>query len=94
MTEKNLNIDIEHIAQLARIELSEEEKPRYQAQLVSLLNHFDVIDGVCMDDLEDPLPLYNVWQADQIEQPLSVEAALSNAPDERNDQIKVLNIVN
>ncbi|NLA88825.1 MAG: Asp-tRNA(Asn)/Glu-tRNA(Gln) amidotransferase subunit GatC [Alcaligenaceae bacterium] len=84
------NQDVKHIAQLAAIELSDEELSRYEADLNSLLTIFTSlknIDTEGVEPLTHPLAMLNevalrlrddeVTEADTIEQR---DALMSNAP--------------
>jgi aspartyl-tRNA(Asn)/glutamyl-tRNA(Gln) amidotransferase subunit C len=76
--------EVLHVAQLARLELTEDELERMQEQLSAIL---DAVGTVSELDLEGvpptshPLDLVNVWAEDEPEPSLSLEEALANAPD-------------
>ncbi len=89
-------IDIDYVADLARIELTEEEKEQFSAQLVEILNHFKSLREVDVSGIEPtahPFPLYNVWGEDVVEPGFTTEEALANAPAQRENQIVVPKIV-
>jgi aspartyl-tRNA(Asn)/glutamyl-tRNA(Gln) amidotransferase subunit C len=75
--------DVAHVAKLARLDLTTDELERYTAQLETMLEHFDDIDALDLDDVEpmlQPLPLVNVLR-DDIELPsLDRDEVLSAAP--------------
>jgi aspartyl-tRNA(Asn)/glutamyl-tRNA(Gln) amidotransferase subunit C len=78
---------VEHIAALAKLELSEEEIETYQAQLSAILEHFEKLQELETDEIPPTatvLPLRSVTRADEVERPLAREKALENAP-ERED---------
>lgn len=89
-------IDIEHVARLARIALTPEEKARFEAQLGEILGHMALLNEVDVSGLEPTahaFPLANVW-ADDVAQPgLSAEEALRNAPAKRDGMIAVPKVV-
>ena len=75
---------MEHVALLARIALSEEEKDLFSEQLSTILDFFDTIKEV---DTEGVPPtshvggLVNVFRDDRTRPSLDTDQALSNAPD-------------
>lgn len=75
--------DVEHVAMLARIGLSEEERERLREQLSTILGHIDVLNRLDTDDIPPTaqvLPLINVLRPDEARPSLSQEDALANAP--------------
>ncbi len=93
-TVPDLNID--HIAKLARLELSEDEKAAFTAQLGEVLGHIEKLKEVNVDGIEPmahAFPLDNVWRDDVARPGLSVEDALRNAPAQRNNMIAVPPVV-
>ncbi len=95
MTNKH-SVDIDYIANLARLELNEEEKTVYTEQLSDIITYFDKLSEVDTSGIEPsahPFPLYNVWREDIATEPLTVEQAISNAPASRNNQIIVPKVI-
>lgn len=96
MSDPTAEIDIDYVANLARIALSEEEKVRYGEQLGHILEYFKRLSAV---DVEGVAPsahafdLENVWQADVPVPGLKSEEALRNAPAQRDHQIIVPKVV-
>jgi aspartyl-tRNA(Asn)/glutamyl-tRNA(Gln) amidotransferase subunit C len=77
------NEEVEHIAWLARIELSEEEKKVFTSQLNTILDYFHIIDEVDTKETKPTLhilDLINVFREDVIEDSLPTDIALANAP--------------
>lgn len=75
--------EVEHVAWLARLELSEEEKDKFSQQLGRILEHAERIKSVDTSGVEPTshvLPLKNVMRADEVSPGLTQEEALSNAP--------------
>ena len=78
--------DLEHMAWLSRLELSEEDKEKYTPKLNSVLDYFGELDRVDTEGVEPTyhvLALTNVFREDEVNAPtksLSQEEALSNAP--------------
>ncbi len=93
---KEPTIDIDYVATLARIELSEEEKSRFSAQLADILTYFERLKAVDVSGIEPSahaFPVYNVWQEDVVETGFTQEQALLNAPARRDGQIVVPKVV-
>lgn len=93
-TPEKLNID--HIARLARLELTREEKERFEQQLGDVLHHITQLSKVDVSGVEPTahaFPLFNVWQDDVARSGLTVESALRNAPAQRDDMIVVPKVV-
>jgi aspartyl-tRNA(Asn)/glutamyl-tRNA(Gln) amidotransferase subunit C len=83
---------VEHIADLAKLALSEEEVATYQAQLSAILEHFEQLQELETDEIPPTasvLPLRSVTRTDEVEQPLAREEALRNAPDAEDGCFKV-----
>ncbi len=84
--------DVRAIADLARLELSEDDVARYQRQLSDILDYFqklEELDTSHIDPTSSVLPLTNVMRADEARPALSVEDALANAPDSDGKQFRV-----
>ena len=89
-------IDIDRVAQLARLALTSDEKARFARQLGEVLHHIRQLEQVDVSGVEPTahaFPLTNVW-ADDVAQPgLPVAAALHNAPAQRDHMIVVPKVV-
>ncbi|MBL8067496.1 MAG: Asp-tRNA(Asn)/Glu-tRNA(Gln) amidotransferase subunit GatC [Armatimonadetes bacterium] len=74
--------EVRHVAQLARLELSEPELMSFQTQLNALLGHFEDIQSLDVEGLA-PKPhavaMRNVFSSDQVRPCLPRDAALANA---------------
>lgn len=74
---------VEHIAELARLALSDEEKARYQEQLSAILDYFErlqQLDTEAIPPTASVLPLSSVMRADEVKDPSPHEDLLANAP--------------
>jgi len=83
--------DLEHIAWLARLELSEEDKEKYTPRLNSVLDYFGELDKADTEGVEPSyhvLPMSNVIREDFPTRSLTQEEALSNAPRNQDGFIK------
>ena len=84
--------DVRAIADLARLELSEDDVERYQQQLSDILGYFqklEELDTSHIDPTSSVLPLTNVMRADKATTALSVDDAVTNAPDSDGEQFRV-----
>lgn len=84
--------DVEHVAGLARLELSGEEKERFAEQLNAILKYAEKLNGLDTAGVEPTshvLSLANVMRDDAVKPSLPIGKVLLNAPDEEDDQIKV-----
>ena len=88
--------DVAHIARLARLALSDEEKKRFREQLGNILDHVSELkslDTKGVPPTSHVLPLKNVWREDQVVTPENLEALLSNAPDREGPYFKVKKVI-
>jgi len=75
--------EVEHIAELARLALSDEERALYQEQLSAILEHFErlgELDTEAIPPTATVLSLRSVMRDDKPEPPFSRESILANAP--------------
>ena len=75
---------VEHIAQLARLTLSAEEKALYQEQLSAILGYFDTLqelDTEAISPTATVLPLRSVMRKDVPSPSMDREDILANAPE-------------
>ena len=91
-----VEIDIEHVARLARLELTEDEKARLREQLGVILENAAKVGEVATDDVPPTayaIPRSNVLRPDEVTPSLTVEEVLSNAPEVEDDRFKVPKVV-
>lgn len=91
---QDLNID--HVAKLARLALTPEEKAKFSQQLGDVLHHIEQLSKVDVSGVEPTahaFAVHNVWQEDVSRPGLPVEAALKNAPAQRDHMIVVPKVV-
>lgn len=90
------SIDVDHLAELCRIELSEEEKKVFTQQLDTLLEYLQQLNEVNVDHTAPtlhPTEHNNPLREDIPGENLPVEAVLRNAPVSKSNQIVVPRIV-
>lgn len=87
---------VDHIARLARLDLSEAERVRMQAELAQILGHAEQIQALDLDAVEPTshsIPLSNVMRADEVRPSLTQEQSLQNAPEAHDGRFKVPRII-
>jgi aspartyl-tRNA(Asn)/glutamyl-tRNA(Gln) amidotransferase subunit C len=90
------DINIDYVANLARLALSEEEKVRFARQLGDILHYVEKLKGVDLSGVEPMAhasPVFNVWQEDAAQPGLAVDQALRNAPARRQNMVVVPKVV-
>lgn len=90
------DLNIDRVAELARIALTPEEKATYAAQLGEVLKHVEQLKQVNVDGVEPTAHAFsieNVWADDVAQAGLSAEDALRNAPVQRQGMIAVPKVV-
>ena len=88
--------DVEHVARLARLALTEEEKEKFGRQLSDVLEHARVISEVETSDVpptSHTLPLVNVFREDRSRPSLPLEEVTSNAAWAEDGAFKVPRII-
>jgi aspartyl-tRNA(Asn)/glutamyl-tRNA(Gln) amidotransferase subunit C len=81
-----------HVADLARLQLREDELARLETQLNDILAAVSKVAELDLADVpatSHPLDVVNIWDADEPRPCLSVEDALANAPEREGDYFKV-----
>jgi aspartyl-tRNA(Asn)/glutamyl-tRNA(Gln) amidotransferase subunit C len=78
--------DVRHVAELARVDLADEEVEEFVDQFADILAYFDALDEVPAVDAEEDL--VNVMRPDEVREGLSQEEALQNAPETEDGQFK------
>ena len=87
-----VEIDIEHVARLARLELSSDEMATLREQLGAILEHAATVGEVATADVPPTayaIPRSNVLRPDEVRDSLPVEDVLANAPDREDDRFRV-----
>ncbi len=84
---------VAHIAELAKLALSEEEAALYAEQLSAILEYAERLQALDTDAIPPTasvLPLRNVWREDVVRPSLPPHTALANAADTDADQFRVV----
>jgi aspartyl-tRNA(Asn)/glutamyl-tRNA(Gln) amidotransferase subunit C len=88
--------EIQHIALLARLSLSEEEKELFRTQLSSILDYMEQLNELDTERIEPTshvLSLSNVMRQDSPRDSIPRDDALSNAPDRTDTFYRVPKII-
>ncbi|MEB7778552.1 Asp-tRNA(Asn)/Glu-tRNA(Gln) amidotransferase subunit GatC [Staphylococcus equorum] len=89
--------EVEHIANLARLEITEDATAEMQETLESILNFANHIDSADTSEVEPTyhvLDLQNVLREDRADEGIPQELALKNAKETEDGQFKVPSIMN
>ena len=89
-------LDVRYIARLARLELSDEEVTRYQAQLSDVLTFVEALRKVDVSGVEPTAhasPVFNVFRQDEARPSFTPAEALANAPRQANNLFVVTKVV-
>ena len=90
------DLNLDHVANLARLALTPEEKARFSTQIGDVLVYIAQLKEVDVSGVEPTahaFPLFNVWADDVPKDGLPVELALKNAPAQRDHMIAVPKVV-
>lgn len=88
--------EVDHIALLARLDLSAPERERAAVELSQILGYFEKLNELNTDEVEPTehvLPVVNVLRADVQRPGLAREAALQNAPEQADGMFQVPRVV-
>lgn len=90
------NEQVKHVANLARLEITEDEAERFTKQLDAIITFAEQLNELDTTNVEPTyhvLDMKNVFREDIKEKGLPREAVLKNAPDHQEGQIKVPAII-
>ena len=85
-------MNIEYVANLARLGLSDTEKARFSQQLGDILHYVEKlkeVDVTGVEPMAHASPVFNIWASDVPVSGLPVEKALQNAPAQRDHLIAI-----
>ncbi|MEK6675482.1 MAG: Asp-tRNA(Asn)/Glu-tRNA(Gln) amidotransferase subunit GatC [Planctomycetota bacterium] len=83
---------VRHIAQLARLKVTDEEIVLYQEQLSRILGYVEQLNEVDtrgVEPMAHPLPVVNVFREDSPQESWSADRAMANAPDHHESFFKL-----
>jgi aspartyl-tRNA(Asn)/glutamyl-tRNA(Gln) amidotransferase subunit C len=87
---------VDHVARLARLDLSDDERERMGIELGDILEHAAKIQELDLDDVpptSHAIPIRNVMRPDEVRPSLSQDEALANAPEAADGRFRVPRIL-
>lgn len=88
--------DVEYVAKLARLEVTEAEKEKFTAQLNDILLYIDKLnelDTQGVAPMTHAIAVTNAFREDKIAESLGTQKALANAPDARGEFFRVPKVI-
>jgi aspartyl-tRNA(Asn)/glutamyl-tRNA(Gln) amidotransferase subunit C len=88
--------DVEYVAKLARLEVTEAEKEKFTAQLNDILLYIDQLnelDTKGVVPMSHAIAVTNAFREDKIAESLGTQKALANAPDARGEFFRVPKVI-
>jgi aspartyl-tRNA(Asn)/glutamyl-tRNA(Gln) amidotransferase subunit C len=88
--------DVEHVARLARLALTEEEKNLFAVQMDAIIGYVEKIKGLDTDGViptSHAVPMENAFREDTVRSSIGVEEALLNAPRRTGSFFKVPKVI-
>ncbi|PAW81617.1 MAG: aspartyl/glutamyl-tRNA(Asn/Gln) amidotransferase subunit C [Spartobacteria bacterium Tous-C9RFEB] len=90
------NLDVRDVARLARIELTDEEATKFQAQLSRVLEYVEQLGALDVSQVEPTAhanPVFNVFREDVAHPGLDRKVVLANAPHSANNLVVVTKVI-
>jgi aspartyl-tRNA(Asn)/glutamyl-tRNA(Gln) amidotransferase subunit C len=84
--------DVQHVAKLARLQLSPEEEATFTEQMNAILQYAEKLNELDTENVKPTthvLQVSNVMREDAVKESLSQEEALLNAPEDEDGHFKV-----
>lgn len=86
--------DVENLARLARIDLTQEEKDKILIDIGGILKYVKQIEEVKVDDVDHDYVLHNVWREDLLEpREFSRDLIIEQFPESQDNFLKVKKIL-
>ena len=88
--------DVEYVAKLARLEITEAEKQKFTAQLNDILLYIDQLnelDTTGVAPMSHAIAVTNAFREDRVVESLGTQKALVNAPDARGEFFRVPKVI-
>jgi aspartyl-tRNA(Asn)/glutamyl-tRNA(Gln) amidotransferase subunit C len=88
--------DVEHVARLARLELSEEEKNLFAVQMGAILGYVEKLKELNTEGIlptSHAVPMENAFREDVACPSIGIERALANAPDRADSFYRVPKVI-
>lgn len=93
---KDKKMDLEHIAKLANLRFTPEDKEVIEGQLNDILSYVEKLnelDTTAVEPASHVIPVKNVFKPDALRTSLSLKDSLNNAPDKEDRFFKVPKII-
>lgn len=87
---------VDHVARLARLDLSDDERARMEAELTQILDYAEAIQALDLDDVEPTshsIEIRNVMRPDEVRPSLPQDEVLALAPEAEDGRFKVPRII-
>ncbi|MCP5026005.1 MAG: Asp-tRNA(Asn)/Glu-tRNA(Gln) amidotransferase subunit GatC [Actinomycetia bacterium] len=84
--------EVEQVARLALLDLTDDQIDRFTAQLAAVLDHAEDVEALDLSGVEPtfhPYPLVNVMRADEVGTVLDRDEVLNQAPVAEDDRFRV-----
>ncbi len=88
--------DVEHVAKLARLGLTQVEKKRFTEQLSRILEYAEIINKLDTKNVaptSHAIPMKNVFRSDRVSEFEDRKSIIANAPKEENNMFSVPRIM-
>ena len=88
--------EVEYVANLARLEITEKEKDKFTAQLNDILLYIDKLNELDTNGVEPmshAISVTNAFRDDQVMDSIGTQQTLANAPDARGDFFRVPKVI-
>ncbi|RLA80101.1 MAG: Asp-tRNA(Asn)/Glu-tRNA(Gln) amidotransferase subunit GatB [Deltaproteobacteria bacterium] len=88
--------EVEYVARLARLRLSDEEKEVFTGQLNTILEYMDKLNELDTSGVEPTfyvVPHHNAFREDEVRAPMDREEIMANAPSRKGDFFRVPRII-
>ncbi|MEM0897888.1 MAG: Asp-tRNA(Asn)/Glu-tRNA(Gln) amidotransferase subunit GatC [Verrucomicrobiota bacterium] len=96
MSDASPSLDLQKLAILARIELTDDELARFAPQLEKVLGYIEKLEELDVDGIEPTAhaaPVFDVMREDVSRPGFGAEKALQNAPKRAGDQFQVAKVI-
>lgn len=88
--------DVEYVAKLARLDVTDLEKEKFTAQLNDILLYIDKLnelDTTGVAPMSHAIAVTNAFREDNVLESLGTQKALANAPDARGEFLRVPKVI-
>lgn len=88
--------EVEHVAHLARLEISDQEKDKFTSQLNDILLYIDKLNELDIKGVEPishAIAVTNAFREDKVVESIGTEKSLANAPDARGEFFRVPKVI-